>query len=204
MYARTPAGSIRCPSINGCSTTNAALINRASGSTSSGAATRMCVAFSNPGDLPLCLMETPEFYLGSREGHKNGQTFGTIRKMKHLRPQTRWPSLIAALAAPLVLMAAASMTQTHAGNTAAWQDFLKELVAAAEDRTHHTVRYDPAYVRIPYPGGEVPHIGMVIDEKSPEGRRHLVVHNIGQGPQMEDVLFAWKITGHYRYYGPAF
>lgn len=23
------------------------------------------------------------------------------------------------------------------------------------------------------------------------------------GPKMEDVLFAWKITGHYRYFGPA-
>ncbi len=30
----------------------------------------------------------------------------------------------------------------------------------------------------------------------------MIVHNIGHGPKMEDVLFAWKITGHYRYYGP--
>ena len=30
----------------------------------------------------------------------------------------------------------------------------------------------------------------------------MVVHNIGRGPQMEDVLFAWKIIGHYRYFGP--
>jgi hypothetical protein len=30
----------------------------------------------------------------------------------------------------------------------------------------------------------------------------MIVHNIGQGPRMEDVLFHWKITGHYRYYGP--
>ena len=51
-------------------------------------------------------------------------------------------------------------------------------------------------------GGGVPHIGIVVDEKS-EGRRHMIVHNIGQGPNREDVLFAWKITGHYRYYGPA-
>jgi uncharacterized protein len=29
------------------------------------------------------------------------------------------------------------------------------------------------------------------------------VHNIGQGPKMEDVLFNWKITGHYRYFGSA-
>ncbi len=51
-------------------------------------------------------------------------------------------------------------------------------------------------------GSEVPHIGIVVDEKSAEGDRHLVVHNIGQGPKREDVLFEWKITGHYRYYGP--
>jgi uncharacterized protein YijF (DUF1287 family) len=166
------------------------------------------------------------------------------------------------------------------------QDFATRLVAAAIERTTHTVRYVPAYVRIPYPngdvpadtgvctdeiirayralgvdlqkevhedmlrnfslypakrqwglsqpdsnidhrrvpnlmvffsrkgeslpithnandyaagdlvtwdlGGNIPHIGIVV------GRR-MVVHNIGQGPRMEDVLFDWKITGHYRY-----
>lgn len=52
-------------------------------------------------------------------------------------------------------------------------------------------------------GGDVPHIGMVVNVKSENGGRPLLVHNIGQGPKMEDVLFAWKITGHYRYFGPA-
>jgi uncharacterized protein YijF (DUF1287 family) len=51
-------------------------------------------------------------------------------------------------------------------------------------------------------GGNVPHIGMVVNVKSAESRRFLIVHNIGQGPKMEDVLFSWKITGHYRYFGP--
>lgn len=50
-------------------------------------------------------------------------------------------------------------------------------------------------------GGNVPHIGIVVDKKSSSGR-YLVVHNIGQGPKAEDVLFLWKITGHYRYFGP--
>jgi uncharacterized protein YijF (DUF1287 family) len=27
------------------------------------------------------------------------------------------------------------------------------------------------------------------------------VHNIGRGPQVEDMLFSYPITGHYRYYG---
>ena len=51
-------------------------------------------------------------------------------------------------------------------------------------------------------GGDVPHIGMVVDQRSQQTGQHLIVHNIGRGPQMEDVLFNWKITGHYRYYGP--
>jgi hypothetical protein len=34
-------------------------------------------------------------------------------------------------------------------------------------------------------------------------RRHMIVHNIGDGPKMEDALFNWKITGHYRYFGPS-
>jgi uncharacterized protein YijF (DUF1287 family) len=52
-------------------------------------------------------------------------------------------------------------------------------------------------------GGDVPHIGMVVNVKSRESQRSLIVHNIGQGPKMEDVLFGWKITGHYRYFGPS-
>lgn len=175
--------------------------------------------------------------------------------------------------------------------------FFRAFVLAAVERTHHVVRYDPAYVRIPYPGGDVPsstgvctdevirayravgvdlqkevhqdmvahpdayprrwptlygkdggtdtnidhrrvanlmvffsrqgkslpdspdprdylpgdlvawslggpvtHIGIVVDQKSPDSGRWLIVHNIGQGPKMEDVLFAWKIIGHYRYW----
>jgi uncharacterized protein len=179
--------------------------------------------------------------------------------------------------------------------TTAQQDFLSRLVAAAVERTHHIVRYNPAYVRIPYPGGGVPadtgvctdeiirayravgidlqkevhedivrnfaaysnksrwllshpdpnidhrrvpnlmvffsrkgetlpnsaraadyspgdlvtwdlgggipHIGIVVDQKSRSSGRYMVVHNIGAGPKMEDVLFNWKVTGHYRYFG---
>jgi hypothetical protein len=179
----------------------------------------------------------------------------------------------------------------------AHQEFLQKLVIAAIERTHHAVRYDSAYVRIPYPngdvpagtgvctdeiirvyravgvdlqkevhedmlnnfsaypnqrrlllahtdtnidhrrvpnlmtffarkgeslpvttrsedysagdlvtwdlGGNVPHIGIVVNRKAVQTGRYLVVHNIGRGPQMEDVLFSWKITGHYRYFGPS-
>jgi uncharacterized protein YijF (DUF1287 family) len=179
----------------------------------------------------------------------------------------------------------------------AHERFLQKLVEAAIERTHTTVRYDPSYVRIPYPngdvppetgvctdeiirayravgvdlqkevhedmlrdfsaypnqrrwllvhtdtnidhrrvpnlmaffarkgqslplstrsgdyspgdlvtwdlGGNVPHIGIVVNRKSERTGRFLVVHNIGRGPQMEDVLFNWRITGHYRYFGSA-
>jgi uncharacterized protein len=50
-------------------------------------------------------------------------------------------------------------------------------------------------------GGNVPHIGIIVDQRGQSGT-YMVVHNIGQGPQMEDVLFSWAITGHYRYFGP--
>ena len=216
--------------------------------------------------------------------------------MRNSSGRTRCHTVFATLAVTLLFIVPGSKAQTQTASHPARQEFLKKLVAAAEERTHHTVRYDPAYVRIPYPGGDVPqdtgvctdevirsyravgidlqkevhedmetnlpaypqqrrwllshtdtnidhrrvpnlmaffsrkgeslavtknpadylpadivtwdlgggvpHIGIVVDEKSAEAGRHLIVHNIGQGPKREDVLFAWKITGHYRYYGP--
>jgi uncharacterized protein YijF (DUF1287 family) len=209
--------------------------------------------------------------------------------------QEKLRALRAAICA-FVLMAAAAVAQVNSRETAARQEFLKKLVAAAVERSHHAVRYDPAYVRIPYPGGDVPadtgvctdeiiracravgidlqkevhvdmeqnfsaypkrwrwlsghtdanidhrrvpnlmvffsrkgealtmteraedyapgemvtwdlggnvpHIGIVVDQKSLMGGRYMILHNIGQGPKIEDVLFHWKITGHYRYFGP--
>ena len=47
--------------------------------------------------------------------------------------------------------------------------------------------------------GNLPHIGIVIDEISVKTNNPLIVHNIGNGPQIEDMLFKYKITGHYRY-----
>ncbi len=49
--------------------------------------------------------------------------------------------------------------------------------------------------------GNLPHIGIVVNKKSRHKRRNLIVHNIGSGTQLEDMLFDYKITGHYRYYG---
>jgi uncharacterized protein YijF (DUF1287 family) len=47
--------------------------------------------------------------------------------------------------------------------------------------------------------GNLPHIGMAIDRRSSSGARALIVHNIGRGPQVEDTLFAYPLTGHYRF-----
>jgi uncharacterized protein len=218
-----------------------------------------------------------------------------MKSMKNFTKKKGWLALRVAIIAVLLLGSRASIAQVRPTETAARQEFLKKLVAAAEERTHHAVRYDPAYVRIPYPGGDVPadtgvctdevirsyravgidlqkevhedmeqnfsayprkwrwlsshtdtnidhrrvpnlmvffgrkgetlgiteraedyspgdivawdlggnvpHIGIVVDQKSPESGRFLIVHNIGQGPKMEDVLFRWMITGHYRYFG---
>ena len=44
----------------------------------------------------------------------------------------------------------------------------------------------------------VPHIGIVSDVK--RGERYLMVHNIGSGAQLEDVLFAYTVTGHFRWF----
>lgn len=44
----------------------------------------------------------------------------------------------------------------------------------------------------------VPHIGVVSDQRTPSGTP-LILHNIGMGAQEEDVLFAYTVTGHYRY-----
>ncbi len=189
-----------------------------------------------------------------------------------------------------------AFAQTPATKNQQHPEFLLQLSAAAIERTHHPVRYDPSYVRIAYPGGDVPsgtgvctdevirayralgidlqkevhediaanfslypnhlrwmldhpdsnidhrrvpnlmvffgrkgetlpitaqgrdygpgdlvtwdlgggvpHIGILVDRKSAASGRYMVVHNIGEGPRMEDVLFMWKITGHYRYFGP--
>ena len=208
----------------------------------------------------------------------------------------RFSLTLACLTIILGFATEARFVQTSRVSQSNQQAFLEKLSAAAIERTHHTVRYDPKYVRIPYPGGDVPadtgvcsdevirayralgidlqkevhediaanfsaypnhmrwmlfhpdanidhrrvpnlmiffsrkgtslpisthaedyepgelvtwdlgggvpHIGIVVDRKSAASGRYMVVHNIGAGPKMEDVLFSWKVTGHYRYFGP--
>src|SRR5690348_11696391 len=63
-----------------------------------------------------------------------------------------------------LLVGAARHTSAQASNDLSKQ-FLLKFAAAALDRTHHAVRYDGAYVRIAYPGGDVPaDTGVCTDE----------------------------------------
>ncbi len=197
-------------------------------------------------------------------------------------------------ASPQVTTKQAATTPARIETASGNSPFPDKLVAAAIERTTQKVRYDPGYVVIPYPGGDVPaeigvctdevirsyrkvgvdlqrevhedmarnfraypqkwglakpdsnidhrrvpnlmvfferqgaglpvtsnaqdyrpgdivtwdlgggvtHIGIVVNILSAaSANRSMIVHNIGAGPQMEDVLFNWKITGHYRYFG---
>lgn len=47
--------------------------------------------------------------------------------------------------------------------------------------------------------GKLPHIGIVTHKKSADGKRPLLVHNVGGGQVLEDCLFSYEIVGHFRY-----
>ncbi|MDH7444554.1 DUF1287 domain-containing protein [Aquimarina sp. 2201CG14-23] len=48
-------------------------------------------------------------------------------------------------------------------------------------------------------GGGLTHIGLVVNKKSKDQQRYLIVHNIGSGQVLADCLFDFKIIGHYSY-----
>jgi uncharacterized protein YijF (DUF1287 family) len=50
--------------------------------------------------------------------------------------------------------------------------------------------------------GSLPHIGIVSNRRSADGTRLQIIHNIGAGPQLQDRLFEWPITGHFRFTAP--
>jgi uncharacterized protein YijF (DUF1287 family) len=44
------------------------------------------------------------------------------------------------------------------------------------------------------------HVGVLSNRMSTGARPHpLVIHNIGEGPKEEDVLFAWKLIGNFEF-----
>ena len=48
-------------------------------------------------------------------------------------------------------------------------------------------------------GGGITHIGIVSSRKAENGQRPLIIHNIGSGQVLQDMLFDFRIIGHYRY-----
>lgn len=66
--------------------------------------------------------------------------------------------------------------------------------------THDPRDYKPGDLVTWQVGPKLPHIGVVLDIVSDDDSfRHLIAHNIGEGPVIEDILFRYRITGHYRY-----
>jgi len=50
--------------------------------------------------------------------------------------------------------------------------------------------------------GDFDHIGIVVNRRSSyDPNRYMIVHNLAEGPIIEDILFKFKIDGHYRYFG---
>ena len=49
-------------------------------------------------------------------------------------------------------------------------------------------------------GDTLPHIGIVTDGHAPITGNPIIAHNIGRGPELSDMLFDYRITGHFRYF----
>ena len=49
-------------------------------------------------------------------------------------------------------------------------------------------------------GKGLTHIGLVSNVWNEKTGRYSIIHNIGAGAMLEDRIFEWKITGHYRYF----
>lgn len=67
------------------------------------------------------------------------------------------------------------------------------------DVTNKAENYRPGDIVSWMLPGNLPHIGIVVDQYDSESGNPMIVHNIGRGPQLEDMLFAYTITGHYRF-----
>ena len=46
---------------------------------------------------------------------------------------------------------------------------------------------------------KLPHIGIITHLKSKDGKRNLIVHNVGNGQVLEDCLLSYTIVGHFQY-----
>ncbi len=74
--------------------------------------------------------------------------------------------------------------------------------------TRHGVKLDVTNNKQDYAAGDIvtwmlpgnlPHIGIVTNKTSGSTGNPLIAHNIGAGPSLDDMLFNYPITGHYRF-----
>ncbi|MBL7789191.1 MAG: DUF1287 domain-containing protein [Chitinophagales bacterium] len=65
--------------------------------------------------------------------------------------------------------------------------------------TNQSKDYQPGDIVCWLLGGKLSHIGIVSSIKSDDGQRYKIVHNIGSGQVLEDMLFSYQIIGHYTY-----
>jgi uncharacterized protein YijF (DUF1287 family) len=70
-----------------------------------------------------------------------------------------------------------------------------EVLAVSNDASD----YKPGNIVTWMLPGNLPHIGLITNKISALTGNPMVVHNIGAGPKLDDVLFSYSITGHYRY-----
>jgi uncharacterized protein len=78
------------------------------------------------------------------------------------------------------------------------QTFFKRQ-GAALPISDHPGDYLPGDIVSQMLPGNLPHMAIVTHRLSPDGKRPMLVHNIGAGTRLEDRLFAFEITGHYRF-----
>ena len=60
--------------------------------------------------------------------------------------------------------------------------------------------YRPGDIVVWQLSGGRPHMGIVSNMRVTATKRYRVVHNIGAGAQIQDSLFVFEITGHFRYF----
>lgn len=65
--------------------------------------------------------------------------------------------------------------------------------------SQNTADYVPGDIVTWNLGGGMTHIGIVVNRKSADNQRYMIVHNIGRGQEVSDCLFSYTITGHYTY-----
>jgi uncharacterized protein YijF (DUF1287 family) len=68
--------------------------------------------------------------------------------------------------------------------------------------TNNAEDYSPGDIVCWDLGQGLTHTGIVVDKRSSDGKRPLIVHNIGGGQVLADCLFTYKIIGHYQFMNP--